>query len=437
MKKNDLTLKLEVTKLTREHNRCLDWHSSAVGGVRTEAVFCALCLSLLCTIMYQEALTWLFDYPEPINVALVGNLAAATLNFVVSYSMDNSSWFDQYWAMAPVPIALYYAFNEHSMWEIAGSRKILALVAVTVWAVRLFSLFFVRVERENDSGGTGLPCTIQLPSLLITILTSLGFPLALARIQASSPTEHNTKMLGTPSILLVSSTTASSLLSVATSLANPLLCNHIRYKQFRQQCGSFYWPASFLALHIVPALMLHWGCLPLYYVLSSPLTTHTTPLDWAAFIFTMGAIALEATADQQLLDFTKRKMKDHTLVRHTHERIIDFTGGADWHQREALFLTEPLFLRPQTICDVGLWSWSRHPNYFGEFSFWLGLYLMGLAAAGHDAVWTGVGAFSVLALFVGYSIPFMEKRMKRYEGWKDYVRHTHAFVPFPTIVQRV
>lgn len=123
--------------------------------------------------MYHQAIHWLFDYPEPINVALVGNLAAATLNFVVSYSMDNSSWFDQYWAMAPVPIALYYAFNENTNWAIAGSRKILALVAVTVWAVRLFSLWFYRVERENDSGGTGPCCRLQLPSLLIPILTTL------------------------------------------------------------------------------------------------------------------------------------------------------------------------------------------------------------------------------------------------------------------------
>lgn len=290
--------------------------------------------------MYQEALTWLFDYPEPINVALVGNLAAATLNFVVSYSMDNSSWFDQYWAMAPVPIALYYAFNEHSMWEVAGSRKILALVAVTIWAVRLFSLFFVRVERKNDSGGTGPCCMIQLFSLLLTILILLNLLLALSQPQASSLMAHNMKMPGTLPILLVSPIMASSLLYLHLKLANPLFSNDIRYKQFRQDCGSFYWPASYLALHIVPALMLHWGCLPLYYVLSSPLPTHTTPLDWAAFIFTMGAIALEATADQQLLDFTKRKMKDPSLVRYTHEQSIIITGGADWHQSEALLLTE-------------------------------------------------------------------------------------------------
>lgn len=100
---------------------------------------------------------WLFDYPEPINVALVANIAAATLNYVVSFSMDNSSFFDQYWAMAPVPIALYYAFNENANWSVAGTRKILALVAVIVWAVRLFSLFFVKPHRENDSGGTVFP----------------------------------------------------------------------------------------------------------------------------------------------------------------------------------------------------------------------------------------------------------------------------------------
>lgn len=106
--------------------------------------------------MKDQIISWLVDYPEPVNVALIANLAAATLNFVVSCSMDNSSFFDQYWAMAPVPIALYYAFNETANWSIAGTRKILALVAVTVWAVRLFSLFFLRPERENDSGGTAL-----------------------------------------------------------------------------------------------------------------------------------------------------------------------------------------------------------------------------------------------------------------------------------------
>lgn len=84
-----------------------------------------------------------------------------------------------------------------------------------------------------------------------------------------------------------------------------------------------------------------------------------------------------------------------------------------------------------------MWSWSRHPNYFGEFSFWLGLYLMGLAAVGREAAWTATGAVAVFGLFVGYSIPFMEDRMKRYPEWAEYVRSTSSFLPLPSIIKRV
>ena len=274
--------------------------------------------------MWDQAVHWLFDYPEPINVALIGNLAAATLNFVVSYSMDNSSWFDQYWAMAPVPIALYYAFNESSNWDISGTRKILALVAVSVWAIRLFSLFFVRVERKNDSGGTFLHCPLLLLFLLHTLLTTTLYCLLLQHLQVSLPMELSTKMHGTHPLMYFLSSTTPLLSDFPVFGTDTAFCTHFSYKQFRQQCGAFYWPASFVALHIIPALMLHWGCLPLYYVLSARNPYPTYAGDWAAFIFTIGAIILEATADQQLLEFTKKKMLDHTLVRNEHILALIF-----------------------------------------------------------------------------------------------------------------
>ena len=60
--------------------------------------------------------------------------------------------------------------------------------------------------------------------------------------------------------------------------------------------------------------------------------------------------------------------------------------------------------------DRGLWSWSRHPNYFGEFSFWFAMALFGVAAAPADAWWLFVGAVIMLALFLFASIPMMEER---------------------------
>ena len=90
---------------------------------------------------------------------------------------------------------------------------------------------------------------------------------------------------------------------------------YYRYKEFRKNFGALYWPFSFLALHIFPAMMLHWGTMPLYYVLSSKNPTPTGYLDYLAFVFTMGAIMLETTADDQLMRFMARKKADPSLVR--------------------------------------------------------------------------------------------------------------------------
>ena len=34
------------------------------------------------------------------------------------------------------------------------------------------------------------------------------------------------------------------------------------------------------------------------------------------------------------------------------------------------------------VCDVGLWRWSRHPNYFGDAALWWGLYLVACGVPG-------------------------------------------------------
>ena len=73
---------------------------------------------------------------------------------------------------------------------------------------------------------------------------------------------------------------------------------------------------------------------------------------------------------------------------------------------------------------------TRHPNYFGDFCVWWGVYLV--AAAGGGA-WTIVGpvVMSVLLVWV-WGVRMLESTIAdRRPGYADYVRRTSAFVPLP------
>jgi len=63
---------------------------------------------------------------------------------------------------------------------------------------------------------------------------------------------------------------------------------------------------------------------------------------------------------------------------------------------------------PGKVCNVGLWKHGRHPNYFGEIQFWWGIWIMYASLNGMD-MYIG-GAIAMTALFLGISIPLMEKR---------------------------
>lgn len=83
-------------------------------------------------------------------------------------------------------------------------------------------------------------------------------------------------------------------------------------------------------------------------------------------------------------------------------------------------------------CRAGLWSWSRHPNYFGEWLTWCGLALIAWPA---PQGWTGAAAAAfmlVLVLFVS-GIPHTERQALRSRGedYRRYQRSTSAFLPLP------
>ncbi len=80
------------------------------------------------------------------------------------------------------------------------------------------------------------------------------------------------------------------------------------------------------------------------------------------------------------------------------------------------------------VMDRGLWRYSRHPNYFGEFCVWWGLYLVAGAAGGW---WTAFSPLLMSVLLLRVSgVTLLERDIgERRPGYRDYVRRTSAFFP--------
>lgn len=83
------------------------------------------------------------------------------------------------------------------------------------------------------------------------------------------------------------------------------------------------------------------------------------------------------------------------------------------------------------VCNVGLWGYSRHPNYFFEWLMWIGY---ATVAAGAPFGWLAWTAPALMLLFVLKltGIPPTEARAlkSRGEAYRRYQRTTSAFVPW-------
>ena len=83
------------------------------------------------------------------------------------------------------------------------------------------------------------------------------------------------------------------------------------------------------------------------------------------------------------------------------------------------------------VMDRGLWRYTRHPNYFGDFCVWWGLFLVALPAGG--LWWTAIGPLVMSFLLIqGSGKALLEKSIgSRRPGYAEYVERTSGFVPLP------
>ncbi|MBB1018586.1 DUF1295 domain-containing protein [Dietzia sp. DQ11-71] len=166
-----------------------------------------------------------------------------------------------------------------------------------------------------------------------------------------------------------------------------------RYPLVRERAGKLGLVADLMGIHIFPTLVVFAGLIPVYVVA----TRAGQPLGWldiVAFAVGIAALALETIADLQM-----------------HRFLATRTPGQ--------------------VMQTGVWSWSRHPNYVGECGIWLSMALFGLAAW-PGAWWVFVGAAAMLAMFLGVSIPMMERRsLERRPEYDDVVQRVSRFLPRP------
>ncbi|MFW6125966.1 MAG: DUF1295 domain-containing protein, partial [Chloroflexota bacterium] len=174
-----------------------------------------------------------------------------------------------------------------------------------------------------------------------------------------------------------------------------------RYTALRARSGRWFWLVELFGIDVMPTAVVFLGCLSLYPSLSAG-TRGFGAIDWVATAVVAAAIAIEATADQQLERFVRTR-------RHSGQTLA-----------------------------TGLWAVSRHPNYFGEVLFWWGLYLFALAAD-PSYWWVVAGPLAVTVLFVFVSVPMMDGRsLERRPGYEEHMRRVSGLVPwFPRRGQRV
>jgi steroid 5-alpha reductase family enzyme len=83
------------------------------------------------------------------------------------------------------------------------------------------------------------------------------------------------------------------------------------------------------------------------------------------------------------------------------------------------------------VCDVGLWRYSRHPNYFFEWLHWWAYVLF---AVGHAYWWGTLFAPALMLYFLFYvtGIPATEAHALRSRGdaYRRYQRTTSVFIPW-------
>jgi len=160
-----------------------------------------------------------------------------------------------------------------------------------------------------------------------------------------------------------------------------------RYTKYRSQHPLVFHLINFFGLNLMPTLVVFAAMLPGLRLFESATTANF--FTYFGCVVCLASATIQLIADKQIHDFRKSN--------------------------------------PGKYCNVGLWKHGRHPNYFGEIQFWWGIWIMYASLNGIDG-FIG-GAIAMTALFLGISIPLMEKRqLANKPGYAEYRKQTRILI---------
>jgi steroid 5-alpha reductase family enzyme len=166
-----------------------------------------------------------------------------------------------------------------------------------------------------------------------------------------------------------------------------------RYAEMRRHHGQKFWWLSLFTVFLLQGSLIWFISLPVQATLW---TASADPILWMTAIgvaLSVFGIAYETVADLQLARFKA-------------------TAGNE-----------------RKVMDRGLWHFSRHPNYFGDFCVWWGFYAI---AASAGAGWTIASPLVMSLLLLRVSgVSLLESTIgDRRPAYRKYMRTTSAFFPW-------
>lgn len=168
-----------------------------------------------------------------------------------------------------------------------------------------------------------------------------------------------------------------------------------RYASWRSATGPSFWWKSLFTVFLLQALLLWIVSAPLLVAQVSPRPETVTVFDVVGMAVWLLGFTFEAVGDAQLRAF----------------RRDPANAGR--------------------VLNVGLWRYTRHPNYFGDAAVWWGYYL--IAAGVPGGAWTVFSPLLMTYLLLRVSgVTLLEKGLRESRPkYADYAARTSAFFPLP------